>query len=347
MPTSLAARTTHVPAATVPPRRSRWPRLLAAPYALLAAAALIAWATVGDRWWTLPVNIATFWWSLPAVPMILLAAGWRRWDAAVLLTVPIGIFLWSYGSLFVGAPPAPDGDLRVASYNTYVRARDLSHVAALVHDEQPDLLLMQELLPSQAAAVRARLLQHLPHGWFGEPGTIGGVGLLSRHPIVGVRPIAPVGRSPRPTAVIVVDVAGRGRLQVVPVHLTSPCPTCGDSGIARQAYEADTRREETDAIVTALDRKLPAIVGGDFNSTRRNDPYRRLAAAGFRDPQVEAGSGPGFTWPGGPPAAGILDARPLVRIDWVLTRGLVPAAARVGPARASDHRPVIADLAWP
>ncbi len=346
MPTALEVPPTRPRSATVERRRPRWPLLVCAPYALLAAAAVLAWVAVGDRSWTLPVNVTTFWWSLPGVPLMLLAAR-RRLDAAALLSVPAGIFLWSYASLFFGAPPAADGDLRVASFNTYVRAPDLSHVVALVHDARPDLLLVQEIMPSQAAALKARLADHLPHSWFGEPGKVGGVGLLSRHPLVGTRPIPPLSPVSRRTAVIVVDVAGRGRIQVVPVHLTSPCPSCGDSVVARQAFEASTRREEIDAILAVLDPSLPAIVGGDFNSTQRNDPYRHLAAAGFRDPQVEAGSGPGFTWPAGSAGAGILERRPLVRIDWVLARGLVPAAARVGYAGASDHRPVIADLAWP
>lgn len=68
-------------------------------------------------------------------------------------------------------------------------------------------------------------------------------------------------------------------------------------------------------------------------------PRWLLVAAGFRDAQMEAGSGPGFTWPARNP--------PVLRLDWILSRGLVASEARVGSARASDHRPVITELAWP
>lgn len=306
-------------------------------YAVATAAALAAWFAVGDTWWTLLVNVSTFWWTLPALPLLVLALLLRRRVAVLALSVPALLFVWAHGGLFVGSAPAAAGDLRVASYNTFVQAPDTTHVASLVRDEHPDVLLVQEILPGQARSIRDGVVDHLPHSWFGEPGRVGGVGVLSRHPIVEVRPIGSPDVLSRPTAVVVLDVGGR-QVQVVPVHLTSPCMLCGESVLERQRFEAERRRAEMDAILQALDEEVPAVVGGDFNSDRRADPYRALAAAGFRDPQIEAGSGPGFTWPA--------SRMGTVRIDWVLARGLVPAAAWVDPPRASDHRPVVADLAW-
>lgn len=319
-------------------RRGRWAVALAGLYAAAAGGAQAVWWHAGDGWWSQPLNVTTFYWSLPAVPLVALAGLRRAWRTAALLAVPAGIFLWSYGGLFVGTPPAAHGDLRVATYNTYVRAPDVSHVVELVRADRPDILLVQEILPARADELRAQLGGWLPHAWFGDPGRVGGVGVLSRSPIVEVRPVEAAGAASRPTAVVVVEVDGR-RLQVVAVHLTSPCRTCGSSVVARQTFEAEMRRREVDAVLAALAPDVPAVVGGDLNSTRRSDPYRRLAAAGFRDPQIEAGSGPGFTWPDG--------SGPFVRIDWVLARRLVPAGAWVGPPRGSDHRPAVVDLAWP
>lgn len=37
---------------------------------------------------------------------------------------------------------------------------------------------------------------------------------------------------------------------------------------------------------------------------------------------------------------------PLVRIDWLLVRGLTPVSASVGEAPAGDHRPVLVDLSF-
>ncbi|MDP9023713.1 MAG: endonuclease/exonuclease/phosphatase family protein [Actinomycetota bacterium] len=325
-------------------RPRRWPAVIAGVYAAATAAAIVAWLLVGDVWWTQPVNATTFYWSLPAVPLGALAVLRRRWRVALLLGVPAGLFVTAYGGLFVGAPPAAAGDVRVASYNTYIRSSDLSHVVRLARVEQPDVLLVQEITPRRAAELGAQLGDTYPHRWFGdEVGRVGGVGLLSRFPIVALRPVPSPRPASRPTAVVHLDVGGRP-LQVVPVHLTSPCPDCGASFLGRQRFEVNARRAEIDAALAELDPDVPAVVGGDLNSTRRSDPYRHLAAAGFRDPHIEAGAGPGFTWPAGTDR---LPDRPLLRIDWIMARGMVPVEAWVASTDGSDHRPVLADLAWP
>lgn len=306
-------------------------------YGSSSLAAILAWVTSGDQSWTLPINATTFWWSLPGVVLLAVALLLRSWRAAIPLAVPALLFLWAYGGLFVGAPPSAEPHLRVAAYNTFIQAPDVSHVVAMAEEEQPDVLLLQEVQPARADQLRAQLGEHYPHVAFEhrEAGRIGGVGVMSRFPIVEERELQPVADA-RPTRIVVIEIAGQ-RVQVVPVHLTSPCPRCGDSVFGRQGFEASRRHEEMEAIIAALEPEVPAIVGGDFNSTRRSDPYRLLAEAGFRDPQIEAGSGPGFTWPDG--------SGPFFRIDWVMVRGLTPVGAWVAPPRASDHRPVVVDVA--
>lgn len=322
------------------PAAPSWPRRTAvvgaAIYGVAAAGAVLAWALVGDRDWTLPLNATTFWWSLAGLALFLLAVVLRSWRAAVPLAVPALVFVWAYGGLFVGGPSDVEVDLRVASYNTFIQAPDISHVVELVRDEEPDLLLVQEVQPLRADELRTQLGDTFPHMSFEvrEAGRIGGVGVLSRFPILEERALEPVSGS-RPTSIVVVDIGGQP-VQVVSVHLTSPCLPCGGSVLERQGFEAGMRHAEMDAIIGALDPDLPVILGGDLNSTRRSDPYRLLAGAGFRDPQIEAGSGPGFSWPDG--------SGPFFRIDWILVRGATPTAAWVDPPRASDHRPVVVDV---
>lgn len=322
-------------------RRPRWPAVIASVYATASIVALLAWAIVGDAAWLQPVTLGTFWWSLPAVALAPLAflLGSRR--TSLLLAVPAVVWVWSYGTAFL-PPAAADRppDLRVVSFNTYVHAPDASHVVDLVRAQEPDVLLVQELFPSRDEELRARLGDRLPHRHVVQSPGVGGVGVFSRFPISEVRPILDASERSRSTAVVVLDVDGRP-LQVVPVHLISPCPQCGASVIERLDLEGVVRVAEMGAVIAALDGDVPAIVGGDFNSTERSGPYRKLAAAGFRDAQREAGSGMGFTWPGG----GRLGA--FVRIDWLLARDLEPVRAFVGSAGPSDHRPVIADLAFP
>lgn len=315
-------------------------RLLAGAYAALTIATLVAWWVVGDRWWTQPLHLTTFWWTLPAVPLAALAVILRSRRTALLLAVPALLWLWAYGTAFLPNGPSPAADLRVVSFNTYVHAPDHSHVLGLVEDLDPDVLILQEVFPDREAALREALAQQFPTQEVVQSPGVGGVGVFSQHPVRAVRPIGDAAENSRSMVVVELEVDGRP-LQVVPVHLLSPCPSCGPSMLERMRLEGDVRRAEMGAVLDALDPTVPAIVGGDFNSTDRSEPYRRLVGAGFLDPQRDAGSGMGFTWP----ADG--SAGPVLRIDWILARGLLPVDAAVAPPTASDHLPIVVDLAFP
>lgn len=315
----------------------RWPARLAGAYATATLLALAVWGVFGDTWWTQPVNLTTFWWLLPAVVLVPVAVVRRASRAALLLTVPALAFVWSYGGVFVSTPSAATADVRVATFNTYVHAPNVSHVVKLVEDQDPDVLLLQEVFPERLRALREQVAGRLPYVWTGPARTVGGVAVLSRFPITDVRAIPPPSRHSRPTAVVQIDVGGTD-VQVVPVHLISPCPRCGPSVTQRAAFEASVRAQEIDAVLDALEPGVPAIVGGDLNSNDRSRPYRALARAGFSDPHQDVGAGPGFTWPA--------DGRfgPWLRIDWILVRGIDAVGESVVTLAGSDHRPVVVEL---
>ncbi len=335
---------THHPSASTPPsirrRGRRATTAAAAVYAALSLGALLAWWFAGDAWWAQPLNVTTFWWSLPSVPLALMAVLSRRWRIAALLTLPAVIFLWSYGGQFVpsvreaAAPP----DLRVATFNTLVHTPDIQHIEALVAAADPDVLLLQEIFPERQQELLGALSDRYPYSWFGDGRLVGGVGVLSSFPVADVREVAGATPHARPTAVVHLDVDGRA-VQAVALHLTSPCLSCGDSLSARLDAEAAARAAEIEAVLAALDPDVPAVVAGDFNSTDRSGPYRQLVEVGFEDPHAEVGVGPGFTWPADAP-------QPWLRVDWVLVRGLESVRSTVGDAGPSDHRPVIVDLSF-
>lgn len=350
-------------------RRWTWPLVLAGIYAAFTAIALLAWWLVDDAWWNQLINMTTMWWTLPAILLLVIALIRRSWVVSALLAVPIAVLVWSYATLYVGSAPADEGDLRIASWNILITTPDVSHVVSLVERERPDVLLVQEVSSTRARELEDELGDRLPNAWFGDRDFVGGVGLLSRYPIVEVREIPGSESFERPTSVVVLEVPdgeATRRIQVVPMHLISACPICG-SFIDRQRREVELRRTEIAAVIGALDRDVPAIVGGDLNGNQRSTTYRALADAGFRDPQVETGWGPGLTYPtqnaepfrGPPPSASGQDLptlplahiplirAPILRLDWVLARDLVPVAAAVPQGEASDHRPVVVDLAWP
>jgi vancomycin resistance protein VanJ len=321
-------------------RRYAVAHAVGAAYAAFTLVSLAAWVLVGDAWWTQPVNLTTFWWMLPAI-VLAPAALLLRWRVlAALLAVPALAWTWSYGTAFlpVGAAPVPAVDtIRVVSFNTFVGAPDHTHVLDLVAEHDPDVLVLQEVFPDREAALREELAETYPTQVVVQSEGVGGVGVFSRFPLVVEARVGDASTNSRATEVVTLDARGTP-VQVVPVHLISPCPTCGTSIVERLEFEGAVRRAEMGAVLDALDPDLPAVVAGDFNSTDRSEPYRTLTAAGFADPQRAAGAGMGFTWP----ADGRLG--PLIRIDWVLSRGLAPVQAFVGGGGPSDHRPVIVDL---
>lgn len=310
-------------------------------YAGAAVLALAAWGLAGDTWWAQPLALTTFWWSLPGIALVAVAALARRPRAVVLFAVPALVWVWAYGTLFVpGGHPRAAPDLRVATYNVYVHSPTTASVEELVATASPDVLLLQEVFPEREAQLAAALRGRYAHQLAVQSPGVGGVMVLSQYPIVDTRPVAMAEPGTRDTTVVVLDVDGQ-RVQVVPVHLTSPCPRCGASMTERLDIEGDRRRAELASVLRALEPGVPAVIGGDLNSTERSEPYRLLTRVGFQDPHRAAGQGPGFTWPN--------DRLPfpVLRIDWILTRGLVAVDAWVGDGGASDHRPVVADLAFP
>lgn len=320
-------------------RKRSWAMVPALLYAALTLVALAAWLFVGDTWWSQPVNLTTFWWSLPAVPLSLVALVSRRPRVAAVLLVPASLWLWSYGTLFLPATGGEEASLRVATFNTYVHAPDAGHVLDLVATTEPDILVLQEVFHDRWDQLDAALSdRYQTRQWFESEG-VGGVAVLSRFPMAGEPVTVGAGtRTSRATKVVTLDVEGRA-VQIVPLHLISPCPTCGPSMLERLELEGAGRRAEISEVLDALDPTRPTIVAGDLNSTDRSDPYRTLTRAGFADPHRSAGSGPGFTWPNGEDLVG-----PFLRIDWVLTRGFVATDAFVPGGGPSDHRPVVVSL---
>lgn len=315
--------------------------MVAWPYAALTVAALALWLTEVDHPATQMLALTTFWWSLPGVLLVAIALLRRDVVAVVLLAVPAGLWLWAYGGAFVpSAGTDVAADVRVASLNTFVGAPDASHVLDLIDAEAPDVLLLQEVFAPREEALRSDLADRYPHVHADRSEGVGAVMVMSRHPIIDVVEVEEASDRSRLTSVVTLDVDGVA-LQVSSLHLISPCPTCGPSILERLELEDDVRRAEVGAVLDALDPELPAIVGGDLNSGDRSTAYRQLVAAGFRDPQREVGSGMGFTWP-----ADARPLRPMVRIDWVLTRALAPVTAGVADTDGSDHRAVVVDVAF-
>jgi endonuclease/exonuclease/phosphatase (EEP) superfamily protein YafD len=172
-----------------------------------------------------------------------------------------------------------------------------------------------------------------------------GCGFWSRYPILEYAAFQLVEGEGNWAQQFVLDVKGRD-VNVLSIHprslpvydiqlseLLSRLPTA----FADPGRDADLR-----ALLARLEGiEGPLVVIGDFNTTDQQSLYAPLTRR-LRDAHRESGWGMGFTFLSGR-GAGL----PVWRIDYVFhSLDLLALSARVGERGGSDHRPVIARLAF-
>lgn len=238
--------------------------------------------------------------------------------------------------------------LRVMSYNIRSGNGDLGAIAATIRSAAPDVVALQEVdvhwaersnLEDQATALGARLhmavrfapIYQLPPSASGQPAREFGVALLSRLPIVrwsndSMTRLSTQERNPTPQrmpglADATIDVRGT-LVRVLATHLD---------------YRADPRVREAqvgEMLQYLAATPMPTIVAGDLNAgpdAPELQPLRRRLRDAWSG-QTDSG----YTYPA---------ERPTKRIDYVLvTPAFLVRSAQVLETRASDHRPVVADL---
>jgi endonuclease/exonuclease/phosphatase family metal-dependent hydrolase len=212
---------------------------------------------------------------------------------------------------------------------------DLPRQAAIMKEADPDLIALQEVDRGTARAGGVDQLTELGlltgmHAVFGKAITYQGgeygVGVLSRHPILGARnrPLPGSPERERRTALTVeVEPGGRGpRVHFTTTHL--------DDG--RNAMDKVAQASYLAGALSRGDDRV-GILAGDMNA-RPETPAMQILAKHWIDTIVDPPPDPA--------------ARPRRRIDYVLVR---PAAAwRIIEARqveapnASDHQPVLVVL---
>jgi vancomycin resistance protein VanJ len=318
-------------------------------YGLGANAYLVARITTGERWsWVAFANNFVPWWALGALAAAVLALfSTRRWPLIALQVPVIVVFVAVYGPLILPHPSAlgagsdPDGTLRVATYNTLSIDSDPARVVETVAALDADLVGLQELGPYHTDLLIEQLSAEYPYRSLHPQLPVHGVGLLSRYPIREAEVIRLLPDSMLSLRAVV-EIEGRP----VTVVVTHPSPP--RNAFSPLTYDA-TRRDREIGILLAdhLDGIAgPLIVMGDFNMTDQSDTYRAVAAQ-FEDAFREAGRGMGFTFPATRnPALRIVGG--LVRIDYVWHNAHFTALdAWPGPdGGTSDHRPMVAELAW-
>ena len=342
---------TPLPLRQTKPRRDRlrfW--------ACLSAAALpVLWLTenwIGERTGAtalltyLPQHV----WGI--VPLLCGALALRNRRPKIALLCGASLVCWAWALMGLRFHPLGLGqkDVRIATYNIALRTESATAYAAQIKAQNPDIVCLQEArrsFPPQRAGenpVGEIIAAHFP-GWHLQ--SAGDVLTMSRFPITESHIFPLRAGSTRRTLALTVQTPA-GPLRVLNTHISTsfsgqkkhfglPAELADVSANARAAAQA--RLEQVEPLTAALnaDSTTPLVLCGDFNTPPRGLFYRRLSAH-LSDGFAGAGNGLGLSFP---------SRFPLLRIDYVWTRGARATSVRVDKVGASDHRMVIADVRLP
>jgi endonuclease/exonuclease/phosphatase (EEP) superfamily protein YafD len=251
----------------------------------------------------------------------------------LILAAPTFVIALTFAPLFLPRPDtvlAANASFKVMSYNVLYRNRNMAEMTQLIRQEQPDFLLLQEVTPAIAKALRPRLVDLYPEDklhFAYEPNV--GQAIISRYPFSSQELAYDKGRTQKVKVVTPV-----GPIEVWNVHPNAPLPW------ARQYRQIAGLAEDIAAV------NGPLIVGGDFNTTDQSETYR-LVSQYLRNAHWEAGWGFGFSFP-----ADSLRFRDVpiltsvIRIDHIFysQHFLARSARTLAESGGSDHLPVVAEL---
>ncbi|MGZ4437445.1 MAG: endonuclease/exonuclease/phosphatase family protein [Nocardioidaceae bacterium] len=274
--------------------------------------------------------------------LVLLLAGWRAGGAGRVLarTLAVGCVaglllhaFWASGP-YVGTSVAEAGGrhtLRVMTANLYLGQADPSRVVEAAVAHGVDVLVLQEVTPSELGGMEAAGLgTAYPHRVGGPADGAGGTMVLSTRPLSHAR------RVPTRYGSWSVDVAsGAGVVHLLAVHARPPV---GDA----KGWAADQVTIRSAAM--ALDG--PTVLVGDFNATLDHRPMRELVGRGFDDAVVQARSRWEPTWPSAGQVSVLgVELPSLLQLDHVLVNRALHVVATMSVAiDGTDHRAVVAVL---
>lgn len=270
--------------------------------------------------------------------VVLLLALVRAWRAALAFSLPlIALSLWVLPVLLPIETAAPARTLRFAYANVNAWNGPTPDAVQWFESTGADVVALiecsQEWIDALRAVTRAgsSLWPHAAVRIDDHP--IGGVAVLSRHPLRDVEAIiSPVGRFPMIDAVV---EAPDGPVRVMAAH---PVPPVGVEAL--QMRDAEIRWLAQRAAGSAL----PTAIVADFNDTPFGRALRDFAASsGMRS--AASATGLVTTWPAR--VAGMPWPSPLrITIDHCFVSGEIGIASlSAGPRIGSDHLPLVIDIA--
>jgi vancomycin resistance protein VanJ len=310
------------------------------------------------HWWPFALSdLFGVWLYLPWPLLALLVCLRRAWLVVALLVLPLLPLAAEYGPLVLPTQAPDQGTtVRVMTANLLGTNADTAGLGAVLAGRGADVVAVQELSETQAAALAEQLREAYPYEVLYPRQDLLGMGVFSRYPVrTAVPPQMLSGHCY--CQEIGIEVAGR-LVTVLNVH-TQPIPDLGFTYlgdiprlgrlplVARVPVPTgfDTRAQapSLEALMQRADAApRPLLVVGDLNVSDRQ-PYYREFRQRLHDASRAAGGGLDYTYPSG--QYGRFALVPLIRIDYVLHDDAWTARnAWTVYLPGSDHRAVVADL---
>ncbi len=263
------------------------------------------------------------WLGLMVVVLLVPALLRRSATALVALLLPVAAWAYLFGGLLL--PEAKPGahDLLVVQHNVSDENTDPAGTARALAGAGPDLIAVEELVPSALPVYEKTFAPDFPYR-----AVRGTVGLWSKHPLTGVRPLDIKPRGITQTwnrGLRTVVHTPHGEIAVYVAHLPSVRVRAG--GLA------SSWRDESAGLLgkaVAAEKLAAVILLGDLNGTVDDRGLAPLTAQ-----MNVAERGLAFSFPA---------AFPLARIDQVMARSATVGHIRALPATGSDHLPVAARI---
>jgi vancomycin resistance protein VanJ len=265
-------------------------------------------------------------WLGLALPVLLAVALARRSATALIaVLLPLVVWLNLFGGLLVSKSSA-GGDLTVLTHNVNAENPDPDGTARDLVAAGADIVALEELAENQEPRYAEDLKAAYPYH-----AVQGTVGLWSRYPLSGVRPVDI--RMGWTRAMRAAVSTPEGKVAVYVAHLPS----------VRVKFDAGFTAGQRDHAADALGQAIAAetlhsvVLLGDLNGTM-NDRALASVTSQMRSTQGAAGDGFGFSWPA---------TFPMARIDQIMVKGIEPKSSWTLPRTGSDHLPVAARLQLP
>jgi len=207
--------------------------------------------------------------------------------------------------------------LKVATFSTLTRTDNIDDIIEFIRVENPDLFCLQEVNQQHRQKLLNDLSNHYPFTIYNKNNQI----TLSRYPLSSLKDEGQF-------QVGLLNHNSYGKVEVINAHMQRPYLSTGVSNTWQSLLEH-------------LKSKSKVILCGDLNTTPNNSLYDTLR---YRYQLNDAlTSGYGFTYPNAQRRTAIFG--PLVRIDYILTRGMIASETRtLNLSNLSDHRAIITNL---